>query len=208
MSEVAFQRHYRLRWRFCFPIANPSFKPDRLSPRFGPGHVHHMCDECCLCEGVCLPIVRMTSGEIALELGILVSSLGMGPEVVPEYYAIPLGRIAGEGDMDVGDTPTRSVSPDEPEVERPIVSELRPDEVVVSRRFHGRRYCVDDQAKIVHANEDVDDGLGGQPRDRRAADMLDAPDHTCRGRSGTGVSTPTRRQKAKLDCSRRTRWVR
>ena len=43
----------------------------------------------------------MTNGEIALEFGVLIRSLGMSSEVVPEYDAVPLGYIADESDMDV-----------------------------------------------------------------------------------------------------------
>ena len=69
-------------------MVNLSITPDRLQPRLDPGH--HMRDEFSLGERIRLTIVGMTSGEIALEFGVLVCNVRMVPLVVTKQDAVPL----------------------------------------------------------------------------------------------------------------------
>ena len=76
----------------------------------------------------------------------------------------------------MGTTSGRRVSLDEPRVERrPLVACRRTPEIVVALRLQQRGDPHPGGVQVGDLDEHVDDGLGREPGDGRAAEVLDAP---------------------------------
>lgn len=107
-----------------------------------------------------------------LESRVLVGYVLMIPEVIAKDDPIPLRCVIDKRDVDMRHSRTGSITSDEPRVAGFIITESRPEEVIVPCPLHRWRHGIDYELELVNANKDVDDRLRCQSRHGRAADML------------------------------------
>ena len=134
-------------------------------------------DECRLAVGVGDAVVRVSGSQISLEACVLLSGLRVGNEVVAEEQPVPMlpKRAPASDHVDVVGARAALVAPDEERIpRRNIVSEARTPEVVVALRVQNGRNLGTGGSEGANLHEQVDDGLGGESGNSRAAEVLDA----------------------------------
>src|SRR6266446_7710727 len=106
----------------------------------------------------------------------------MSDRVVSEEEPVPvLGELALYHVDVVGACASARLPLDEPCVEgRTIVSVRGTPEVVVPLRLQEWRARISGRLQVGNLHQDVHDRLRGEPRDRRAAEVLNAPEEVDR----------------------------